>query len=264
MFVRRDRAGIGLWQEERWAAWDVLHAFSDRYGGVSPAPFSSLNVGLHVGDDAAAVRENRRRLCRALGVAPEALVAGEQVHGTRVAVVGAEDRGRGAFELRDAVPGADALVTDTPGVILFALFADCVPVYLYDPKRRAVGLAHAGWKGTAGGIARRTAEKMSEAFGSRPEDLHAAIGPSIGPCCYEVGEEVARALAGAGLGIVVEDAQRLRADLWAANAAQLAEAGVPRDNIAVAGLCTRCLRDTFFSHRGHGGRTGRMAAAIGL
>ncbi len=264
MFVRRTRAGLGLWQVERWTSWDVLHAFSDRYGGVSRPPFASLNVGLHVGDDAAAVQENRRRLCRALGIDQEALVAARQVHGATVAVVDGDDRGRGAFALSDAVPGADALVTDAPGVVLLALFADCVPVFLFDPVRRTVGLAHAGWKGTAGGIARRAVQTLHDAFGSSPSDCHAAVGPAIGPCCYEVGEDVAGVFGDAGADIVTRHGPRFRLDLWEANRRQLEAAGVPRENITVARLCTRCMRDTFFSHRGDGGRTGRMAAVIGL
>lgn len=264
MFVRRHRAGINVWQVDSWTDLDVLHGFSDRVGGVSKGPYSSLNVGLHVGDEPADVIENRRRLCRALGIELETLVVGEQVHGVEVSVVTADEKGRGALTLTDVVPGVDALVCDTPGVALFAMYADCVPVFLYDPRRRAVGLAHAGWKGTAAGIARRTVETMTDAFGCRPSDILAAVGPSIGPCCYEVCPEVAERFEGEDPGLVRGNGQRRRIDLWAANEKQLTEAGIAAGNIATARLCTRCLGETFFSHRGENGRTGRMAAVIGL
>lgn len=264
MFVRRHRAGINVWQVDSWTDLGVLHGFSDRFGGVSRGPYASLNVGLHVGDEPADVIENRRRLCRALGVDPESLVAGEQVHGIQVAVATAADKGRGAFSLTDVVPGVDAIITDTPGVTLFAMYADCVPVFLYDPRRRAVGLAHAGWKGTVAGIARRTVQAMHETFGSRPADMYAAIGPSIGPCCYEVGPEVAGQFATVDTALVRKDGDRQRVNLWAANEQQLTETEIPPENIALARLCTRCLAETFFSHRGQNGRTGRMAAVIGL
>lgn len=264
MFVRRRRDGVHVWQVEQWAEQGLLHGFSDRTGGVSRGPYESLNLGLHVGDDAVNVLENRRRLCAAVGVDPGSLVVGEQIHGAHVAVATEDDKGRGAFSLDDVVPGVDALITDEPGVVLFALYADCVPVFLYDGRRRAVGLAHAGWKGTAAGVARRTLQAMTDSFGTRPEDCFAAIGPAIGPCCYEVGEEVARLFAAANPRLVVEPDAVSRVDLWAANELQLIEAGVPREHIASARLCTRCLNETFFSHRAQGGLAGRMAAFIGL
>lgn len=265
MFRRQTRAGINLWQAEPWASWDVMHAFSDKHGGVSRGPFRSLNLGFHVGDESDRVRENRRRLCEALSIDLDALVVGEQVHGHVVAHVTATDRGRGARDLSDVVSGADALITNTPNVILFGLFADCVPIFLFDPEKRAVGLAHAGWKGTAGHIAARTVKALIDTFGSRPADCFAAIGPSIGPCCYEVGVEVAARFRDEDFAFVTtKESDRVRLNLWAANERQLVEVGISPARISVARLCTRCLGDTFFSHRGQNGRTGRMAAIIGL
>ncbi len=252
MFVRRHRAGINVWQVDSWTDLGVLHGFSDRFGGVSRGPYASLNVGLHVGDEPADVIENRRRLCRALGVDPESLVVGEQVHGIQVAVVTAADKGRGAFSLTDVVPGVDALITDTPGVALFAMYADCVPVFLYDPRRRAVGLAHAGWKGTVAGIARRTVQAMHETFGSRPADMYARpIGPSIGPCCYEVGPEVAgqfasrRSPRSSG-----RNGHRQRVNLWAANEQQLTETEIAAGEHRIARVVHSVpCRDVFFPSR---------------
>jgi uncharacterized protein, YfiH family len=264
VFARRPVGGVSLWHVAAWSERGWLHGFSGRAGGVSRGPYASLNLGLHVGDDPACVLENRRRLCRAAGIDPGSLVVGQQVHGAQVAVVTPRDRGRGAFSPDDAIPGVDALITDAPGVVLMALYADCVPVFIYDPKRRAVGLAHAGWKGTAAGIAGRTLAAMADAFGTRPEDCWAAIGPSIGPCCYEVGEDVAARFSALDPALVREQGESRRLDLWAANEQQLVAAGVPPAQVTSARLCTRCLQETFFSHRAQGGRAGRMAAFIGV
>jgi len=244
-----------------------VHGVSTRRGGVSRGPFESLNLGLHVGDDPAAVLENRRRLCQALGVELDALVAGDQVLGNVVAWATEAHRGRGARHANTALPHTDALVTDTPGLVLAAFSADCPLVALADPVRRAVGLAHASRRGTLGSIALRTVRAMERLLGCRPADMVAAIAPSIGPCCYEVGGEVAAEARAA-----LPDAERFLArrngrwhmDLWAANAAQLAEAGLDPRRIEPPSLCTRCRAETFFSHRASGGTTGRFAVLLGI
>jgi YfiH family protein len=165
------------------------------------------------------------------------------------------------------VQATDALITDVPGVPLMLRFADCVPIWFYDPVRRAIGLAHAGWRGTVAGVGRATVAEMGKAFGSRPEDVIACIGPSVGPCCYEVGKDVAYAVGEAFPGV---EGQLLsprangswHLDLWAANRHQLAACGVVY--IEVAGICTACHTDEWFSHRAEQGRTGRIGALIGL
>ena len=216
-------------------------------------------MGHTVGDDLAAVEANHARICQALGIGRSAIATARQVHGSHVALVGTEDRGR-------ISPATDALLTDTSGVALMLRFADCVPLLFYDPVHRAIGLAHAGWRGTVEGLARRTARAMAEAFGSRPQDLVVGIGPAIGPCCYPVGEEVAQAVRAA-----LPDGDRLlrswgdgtlRFDLWEANRRGLAELGV--EQIEVAGLCTACHVDEFFSHRAEKGRTGRFGVVMGI
>jgi len=263
-WVAREREGVILWQVDRWAARGIVHGVTARLGGVSEPPYDSLNLGLHVGDDPACVIENRRRLCRALAVPPTALVAGAQVHGAEVAVITAADMGRGALAAADAVPGVDALVTRDPGPVLFGLFADCVPVLIVDPLTPAVALIHAGWRGTAHEIVARAIRTMTDEFGTRAEACEAAIGPCIGPCCYEVGEDVASRFSGWLKPALAERGGRLYLDLRAANRSLLQAAGLPADNIWLAELCTRCHMDMFFSHRGGAGRTGRMAAVIGL
>lgn len=256
---------VRFWTSPAFSALPGLaaHGVTGRAGGVSAPPFDTLNLGLHVGDDNAAVRENRARAARAAGVSLDRMVCAEQVHGGRVHVVTAGDAGRGAGSLADAIAGADALVTDAPGLLLTLFFADCVPILLADPERRAVGAAHAGWRGLAAGVIGNTVAAMAGAFNSRPRNLLAAIGPGIGPCCYEVGEEVARHFDAAhrrpaGL------AGRPRLDLPGAAAGVLVAAGLDPARIERCGACTSCETERFFSHRAAGGRTGRMAAVIAL
>ena len=238
---------------------EIVHGVFTRLGGASQPPYASLNVGHTVGDDLAAVEANHARICQALGIARSAIATARQVHGSRVALVGPEDRGRIA-------PATDGLVTNVPGVPLMLRFADCVPLLLYDPVHRAIGLAHAGWRGTVEGLARKVVLAMAEAFGSRPRDLVVGLGPAIGPCCYSVGEEVARAVRAAlpdgGSLLRCQGDGTLHFDLWEANRWELAEQGV--EQIEVAGLCTACHVDEFFSHRAERGETGRFGVILGL
>ena len=235
------------------------HGCFTRLGGVSRSPWQSLNTGHTVGDDLEHVRENHERICRALGIRRGELVSPHQVHSATVQVVGGQDRGR-------VCEKTDALITDTPGVYLMLRFADCVPVLFYDPVRRAVGLAHAGWRGTVKCIARETVRRMGEAFGCRPADIRAGIGASIGPCCYEVGGEVVdaarEAFPDAPHLLSRQASGRWHFDLWAANRYQLALEGVMQ--VEAAGLCTACRTDEWFSHRAEKGQTGRLGAVIGL
>ena len=182
-----------------WAAfdrWPVDVLVTTRRGGVSAGPYASLNLSLNVGDDAAAVLENRRRAAAALGAGPEDAVFCEQVHGGVAEMVGASDRGRGTRASADAVPGADALVTADPGTVLAIMAADCVPVVLYDPVAHVLACAHAGWRGTVARAAAAAVAAM-RSLGTRPADVIAGIGPAIAPDRYQVGAEVAEAAAGA-------------------------------------------------------------------
>ena len=242
----------------------VAHAISTRHGGVSRGAFESLNLGLHVGDDPEAVLKNRRRFCGAAGVEADSLVAGAQVLGNAVAWVTEADRGRGAREAHTALRDTDALVTVSPGVGLIAFSADCPLVALVDPVRRALGLAHASRRGTLGGIAAKAVRAMQRLLGCQPADLFAAIAPSIGPCCYEVGDEILEeASPGADRYFARRDG-RLYLDLWAANVEQLIAAGVAADRVEVSGVCTCCHADQFFSYRAARGATGRFALVLAL
>jgi YfiH family protein len=264
---RQDLDGLVTYQFESLAidglrnaaSLAVVHAVFTRIGGVSRGPFATLNVGHTVGDEEAAVAENHARIYAHLDVGARQVATARQVHGNHVGVVTSADGGR-------IFPNTDGLITDEPGIALMLRFADCQPILLYDPAHHAVGLAHAGWRGIAQGLALRTVEKMAETFGSRPAEIIAALGPAIGPCCYTVGHDVAAAMGYAlpdwsqAMSMDGEDAWRL--DLSAANSQQLAAAGV--HTIEQANLCTACHNDEFFSHRAEQGHTGRFAVVTYL
>lgn len=261
--------------ELRFLAWDqfsaagkVVHAFTTRLGGVSGEPYDTLNLAFHVGDKPENVLQNRRLACAALGIPPSDLVAGRQVHGDKINVVDLSHRGRGALSEHDALPDVDALITCEVGVPLSSFYADCVPIFLLDPVRGAVGLAHAGWKGTVMRIGEKTVQAMAASFGSKPGDCLAGIAPSIGPCCYEVDQPVVSALMEKYSYweelVEPKDSGRWRLNLWEANRRTLLDAGLNPKNVIVSGLCTSCRNDLFFSYRAQGGRAGRMASFIML
>lgn len=238
----------------------VLHGVFTRRGGSSLGPFASLNVGHTVGDQVEHVEANHRAVYRALGVPAASVAAAHQVHGDRIARVTERNGGR-------VEPQTDALISNTPGLTLMLRFADCAPVLFYAPAHGAVGIAHAGWKGTMLKIAAKTALAMMSAFGCQPEEIRVGIGPAIGPCCLEVGPEVVAQAQDAFVGADAllsrpHDVGKAYFDLWRANEVQLREIGVSQ--IETIYRCTSCHRDVFFSHRAENGHTGRFPALIGL
>ncbi len=242
----------------------LLTAISTRHGGVSEGGFASLNLSHGVGDDPLRVDENRRRWHRAVGVAAHATASVVQVHGNRILVVDALPTDRGNAPV---VGEADGLVTTRPGVALCLRFADCVPILAWDERHRAIGIAHAGWRGTLAGVARELVMTMTTAQGCRAKEIWAAVGPSIGPCCYEVGADLVATFAETWRDLPNLTAWRgagWHLDLWEANRQQLVHAGVPEDQVVVARVCTACHSDEFFSHRAQGGKAGRFAALIAL
>lgn len=245
----------------------ALAAVTTRSGGVSTGPYASLNLGGHVGDDPAAVRENRDRLAAALGV--ERVTFMDQQHGATVAVVTADRVGRGASGVADAVaafPATDALVTDVPGAALAVLVADCVPVVLVDPEHRAVGVAHCGRAGTVRGLLPATVTAMAQAYGTRPADLRVGLGPCIGPDSYEIGEREAAPVRGAFPGLDLLRPTRpghALLDLRTALRRQLADAGVADAHVEVMPEDTLRTSGTFFSDRG-ARPCGRFAAVVRL
>jgi YfiH family protein len=231
---------------------------STRHGGVSPAPWNTLNFSVLRGDSRERVEENRRRFAEAAGIDPRHVTHARQVHGTGVAKVDWDDVGQ-------TLDGCDALITDAVGLPLSVVFADCTPILLYDPVQHALGVCHAGWRGTVNGAAVATLWAMQAAYSSDPAHMLACIGPSIGPQSYQVGEEVL-AMAQTKL----TDAERYFSypdgidsrphfDLWQANAGQLSEAGVPLDQIEQSGIDTAQTTFDFFSHRAEKGQCGLFA-----
>ena len=265
---REERRGIPVYRFDSLPGG--VDAFvSTRLGGVSGGPFESLNLGLRVGDDPEKVVENRRLLFGAFGIGLERSVWCKQIHADGVTVIGAADAGRGSTEEESIVEGTDALVTDVPGLSLCVTVADCVPVVIFDPERAVVGLAHAGWGGTVARISSRTVAVMRERFGCDPATIAAAIGPSIGPAGYEVGEDVierARAGFGEAASEILRPAPGGKAffDLWSANRIDLEDAGIAGERIEVSGIASEEHLDEFYSHRHEGGETGRFIAAVTL
>lgn len=246
----------------------LVAGFTIRTGGVSEQPYGSFNMGLHVGDDPAHVVANRQRLARQLAFPFEAWTCADQVHGNRVCQVMAGGAGRESLE--DVIAATDGLFTEKEGILLASFYADCVPLFFLDPASGAIGLAHAGWKGTVGRIAEEMVKALEQQYGAKPEQLLVAIGPSIGGCCYEVDERImqqVRSSAGDWEKCVApSDNGRYMLDLRMLNTCILREAGVSAAQIASTDWCTSCRTDLFFSHRkeaGRAGTTGRMASFIG-
>ena len=242
----------------------VPHGFSGKRGGVSRGIYESLNLRVHCDDDPERIAENYRRLYEAVGVTGPAVFT-HQVHGDTVLPVMESDR----HELFTDVPyAADGLITKEPGLPLIAFSADCIPILLHDPVQNAVAAVHAGWRGTAFGIAEKAVRKMTACFGSRPADVRAAIGPGIGPCCFETGPEVPAALYQA-LGQDAEEVirpagEKAFADLKKANLLFLLRAGLLPEQVDLCPVCTRCSHALYWSHRQTLGERGVQGAIISL
>lgn len=242
----------------------VPHGFSTRLGGVSPAPWDSLNLRPGQGDGAPALRENYRRFCACVGVEESRLALSLQVHGTAVRPCTAADAGKGLDRERDYE--ADALITDEKELPLAVFSADCGVILLHDPASGAVGGVHAGWRGCAGGILEKAVEEMRRSYDTEPEKLLAAVGPCIGPCCFETDGDVPEAMR-AALGdgaepFLTRRGAKYHVDLAGLNRLWLLRAGLAPEHIDVCGLCTACRPDLFWSHRKMGDRRGVHAAVI--
>lgn len=241
----------------------VKHGFSTKLGGVSTGSCATMNISTTRGDDPEAVAENRRRIGAAIGVRPEDMTYTHQTHTTNVAVVQAEDRGRRFME-------TDGLVTNVPGICLVTFYADCVPLFLVDPVKKAIGLSHSGWRGTVGKIGKVTVQAMMREYGSRPEDIVAAIGPSICQDCYEVSVDVIDRFRDSFNEAVWprlfyrKENGKYQLDLWRANEEVFLEAGIRKGNLAVTNLCTHCNQEVLFSHRATGEKRGNLSAFLAL
>lgn len=247
----------------------VRHGFSTRLGGVSKGVCSSLNLSFSRGDQEAAVKENFRRIADAIGVAYDGMVFSRQTHTTNVRVVKAEDRGKGITRPLD-YDEVDGMVTNEPGICLATFYADCVPLFFVDPVNRAIGLTHSGWRGTVGKIGRETLTTMQREYGTRPEDVRAAIGPSICQDCYEVSEDVIEQFRLHFAEVVWSELfyakvnGKYQLNLWNANEYILQDCGIKKEHLAVTNLCTCCNDTLLFSHRASQGKRGNLGAFLAL
>ncbi len=258
-----DPGGVEYLQFENLSSHDrLVHAFSTKIGGVSKSYFSSMNLGFNRGDANENVTENYRRFCSAIGIEPDALVFSSQTHSTIIRRAGRSELGSGS--VRKALRSScDGLATDEPGVFLATLYADCVPLYFYDPVKNAVALSHAGWRGTLNDMAGTTVRFMVREFDSCPADIIMGIGPSIGRCCFEVGKDVSELflrLPEETISGAVSD----HIDLQLLNRRSAMKSGVPDHNIETADICTKCNSEWLFSHRATKGKRGSLCAVIGI
>ena len=259
--------GVGLLTFKAWENIPYLtHCFSTRIGGVSEEEFAAMNLGFNRGDSDENVKENFRLIAQAANIPVENITAGAQDHHTNVRRVTMKNAGTGIWKPKD-MESVDGLVTDEPNLPLLIYAADCVPLYFYDPIHHAIGLSHAGWRGTVNGMAKATVEKMQEEFDTRPEDLLAAIGPSIAKECFEVDAPCAEeflALSDSDKFVTDDGNGKFHVDLWACNRAFLLGAGVLPEHITTGGVCTMCNSDLLFSHRVTRGKRGSNAGFLML
>ncbi len=261
-FYIRQKNNIWFGSFELFARNNILTACSCRLHGESAIVQDTLNLALHVDDDDKLVLANRKKFAAALNVDYRKFTTCQQVHGSQITIVDEKLVGSGALNLENTIKNTDALITNLSGVPLLLFYADCVPVLLADIKTGSIGLVHAGWRGSMDEITAKTVEAMKKEFGCQPENMIAAIAPSIGSCCYEVddavyskGKKYAQCFSPAENG-------RYFLDLWQVNKLQLMNCGIKEDMIAIAQVCTNHNCELFCSYRGENGKTGRMGVCI--
>lgn len=242
----------------------INHAFSTRLGGVSEGEFTSMNMAFNRGDNPENVTENYKRICKSAGFDFESLTASAQDHNTFVRAVTSENKGVGIYKPRD-LHSVDALITNEKGVTLVTYYADCTPLFFVDIKQKAIGLAHAGWRGTVGRIGEKVVKKMTELYGTNPADIIAAIGPAISVCCYEVDKPCADNFyvlsdLDSSRFVFPKENGKYMIDLLETNRQILVAAGVKNENITVSDVCTNCNSELLWSHRATKGKRGTMSA----
>ena len=266
-FYDKQKEGLTLHTSELLEKAGAVHAFTTRHGGVSQGIYASLNLGKNRGDEEENVRENYRRVCAALGVDMGKLVFTGQVHGDLVRRVTAADAGKGLDRPVDYQ--VDGLMTNVPGLVLAVFTADCIPILLFDPVEKVVAAVHAGWRGTALGIAARAVEGMASQYGSQAENILAAIGPGISQCCFETHQDVPNAmtaaLGSAALPFIRDRGDgKFAVDLKGLNTLWLTRAGLREGHMDISPDCTMCAHDKYWSHRYTQGERGSQAALISL
>ena len=279
-FVRKQSKDALLEQEKngvRYLQFPALietgvcrHLFSTRMGGVSKGHLGTMNLSYSRGDEKENVDENFRRIADVLDCSMEDFVLSHQTHTTNVKVVTAQDKGRGIVK-ELGYTDIDGLVTNEPGIVLSTFYADCVPLFLVDPVKKAIGLSHSGWRGTVEKMGKVTIQKMTQEYGSDPKDIIAAIGPSICVDCYEVSMDVADAFREAFKEadnleqiVIPKSIEKAQLNLWEANLAVFLEAGVKKENIILPDICTACNKELLFSHRASNGKRGNLGAFLML
>ena len=266
-FEKREKNGVTWLSATPFEKMEgIVQGFSTRLGGVSTEHLSSMNLSFSRGDQEENVRENFRRIADAIGFTPEDLVFSDQTHTTNIRVVTEADRGKGFTKPLDYTD-VDGLITDVPGLVLATFYADCVPLYFVDTKHRAIGLSHSGWRGTVNRMGRATLKAMAEAYGTVPEDVWCAIGPSICQDCYEVSEDVAlefeQEFSGHGSEIMYrKENGKYQLNLWKANERVLLDAGILPEKLILPNVCTCCNSELLFSHRASHGRRGNLGAFL--
>ena len=264
IFVERQRGGVPYLSYPLFENTGIVnHGFSTRLGGVSTGCFSSMNISLTRGDDPEAVKKNRELIAQAIGVEVADFTYTQQTHTTNVKRVYARERGQ-------SFPETDGMITDVPGICLVTSYADCVPLYFVDPVKKAIGLSHSGWRGTVGKIGKNTVQLMQENFGSKPEDLLAAVGPSVCMDCYEVSEDVIEQFKEAFEKKYWEDLfykkenGKYQLNLWKANELIFLESGILPEHMAITNVCTHCNSKILYSHRTMGNNRGNLCAFLVL
>lgn len=246
----------------------IRHCFTTKQGGVSEGCFATMNLGFNRGDSNINVLENYERIAGKLGLSTKNFVLTKQIHEATVLRVTSEDRGNGIF-FEQKFDGVDGFVTNEKNVVLTAFFADCVPLFFYDPVNQAIGISHAGWKGTVLKIGPQTVKKMQLEFGTDPKDLLVGIGPSIGKCCYEVSEDVKKQFDLSFNDDIIASVAYPRKDkylldLWKTNEMSLIDCGVKKEHIEISNVCTQCNSSNFYSHRVMGNARGSQIGIIAL
>jgi len=241
---------------------ELFHCFTTRKGGVSKGDFESMNLGFNTGDDEEDVRENYYILSECLNINLEDIVKTFQSHTDNIRYVTEEDKGRVMKKAK--YTDIDGLYTDRKNIALMSFHADCNAVFFYDPVKKIIGLSHAGWKGTMTNITGKMIKALKD-LGGNPSDLKAAISPSLGQCCFEVDKDVADMFINTDIkykDFMIKKGEKYHFDLWGINKYNIIREGMKEENIEVAGMCTKCRNDLFFSHRGQKGKRGLMSGII--
>jgi len=250
---------------------EITHCYTTRLGGVSKEEFSSLNMGFNRGDIYENVIENYQRVTTTLGLSIEQLVLSDQVHKDAVMEINEEHLGMGICR-ESTIKNIDGMMTNKPGIGLTTFYADCVPLFFYDPIHKAIALSHSGWRGTVKKIGLKTLEAMQRKYKTQAKDVLIGIGPAIGKCCYQVSDDVKKefdlSFNDDIIGKIVfpshDDSQKYMLDLKMANQRMFEQAGVKSSNIEVSSLCTSCHEDLFYSHRRMGTSRGSQVAIFAL